>query len=112
MIGSAAHRWSVWLPPLGLMLVSALACAWLALQSAPGSNVVALLFPPWWSAARVFMAAAPAGQVIRFGLFPDIVILAPQPGGLPPGATGAWAVLDPRHLGGCGAVSVQEVQNE
>jgi hypothetical protein len=83
-----------------------LACVWLQAQPAPGSAYLALVFPPWWGARQAFLAAAPAGAVIRFGLLPSIVIIAVAPGGEAPAATGAWAVLDPRALGGCAGRSI------
>ena len=112
MILPAPVRFLQWLPPMVLAVGSLLACGWLSLQPVPGSGVRALLFPPWWSATRSFLAAAPAGQVIRFGLFPDIVIIAPVPGAEPLRATGAWAVLDPRRLGGCAPFSARDIRDE
>jgi hypothetical protein len=99
-------RYCCWLLPAALALLPLPATAWLQLRPpASPTAPVALLFPPWWSGTRAVLAAGAAGAVIRFGAWPGIVIIAPYAGGLPPTATGAWAVLDPRVLGGCGATS-------
>jgi hypothetical protein len=67
----------------------------------PAAGPVALIFPPWWSAARSMLAAAGAGAIMRFGAMPFIVVIIPNPN--TPGAdSGAWLRLDPLHLGGCG----------
>jgi hypothetical protein len=69
----------------------------------PAAGPVAVLFPPWWDAARSMQAAATAGVIVRFGALPFVVVIMPD-GSTPTGvlrAAGAWLILDPRGLGGC-----------
>lgn len=93
---------AVWLYPLTIALGSLLAA--FAIASRPADQgPVAAIFPPWWSGLQSVSAAAQAGPVIRFGLLPNIVIVMTERGG----ATvlrraGAWVVIDPLALGGCG----------
>ena len=101
-----------WLPGLGLIFISAVACVWLELQPAPDSQTVALLYPPWWSTTQIFVAAMRAGSVVRFGISQNIVILAPTPGNPSPLSTGAWAVLNPRYLGGCSSLPPKDTNHE
>jgi hypothetical protein len=106
--------------PAVIALGSLPAAAWLQMrpapdpvtQGTPAQEPLALVFPPWWSAARAMLAAAPAGAIVRFGAWPGIVIIQPEPDAEPPAATGAWAVLDPRQLGGCGRGSSPETSHE
>ncbi len=86
-----------------LLGLGSLAASLALTMQPPASGPVALIFPPWWSAARSMLAAADAGAIIRFGSMPFIVVIIPDPNA--PGAndTGAWLRLDPLHLGGCGS---------
>jgi len=103
--------------PVALALGSLLAAAWLQLRP-PASGLraqdpLALVFPPWWSGARSMLAAAPAGAIIRFGAWPNIIVILPTPGAaMVPSATGAWAVLDARRLGGCSPVPPSEIPHD
>ena len=96
-----------WLVPAGVLACGFLAVAWLALSPKPGQPVAAV-FPPWWSAARAFAAAASAGgRVMRTGAWPTLVVVVPEAGGETGfggrlGAAGAWLIVDPQSLGGCG----------
>ncbi len=105
-------RFAAYGPAAGLAVGSLLACLWVQARPIPGSAELALVFPPWWGARQAFLAASPAGEVVRFGLLPSIVIIAVLPGGAAPGATGAWAVLDPRALGGCRPVPTSFVSSK
>jgi hypothetical protein len=72
----------------------------------PSSGPVAAIFPPWWATARAMLAAANAGSVVRFGA-PFVVIVVPD---VPhPAAAlrrgGAWFVVNPQLLGGCGGAA-------
>ncbi len=106
------HCIAPWLPAFCLAVGSLLACAWLEASPAPSSVAVALVFPPWWSAGQDYLAAAAAGRVIRFGLFQNIVVVAPLPGEETLAATGAWVALDPGHLGGCAPTPPLELSDE
>jgi hypothetical protein len=68
---------------------------------------VAAVFPPWWSAPRVFAAAGRAGPVVRFGAARFVVIVqAADRARLRAG--GAWLLLDPAVLGGCATSRPQD----
>lgn len=90
-----------WCLPILLGLGSLAGSLALTMQP-PATGPVALIFPPWWSAARSMLAAAGAGAIIRFGSAPFIVVVIPNPGAPGTANTGAWLRLDPLHLGGCG----------
>lgn len=86
-----------------LLAVSIMATAWLSLAPVPGKPIAAV-FPPWWTPAQTFGAAARAGgDVVRFGGLPGILVTA---AGTPDLAgrlrsVGAWILLDAQALGGC-----------
>jgi hypothetical protein len=68
------------------------------------NDPVAAIFPPWWTAARGFEAAALSGvPIVRTGAFANILVLAPGQPNLPARlhAAGAWMVVDAMALGGC-----------
>jgi hypothetical protein len=100
---------AAWLYPLTIAFASLLAA--FAIASRPGDQgPVAAIFPPWWSGLQSVSAAARAGPVIRFGLLPNIVIVMTERGGAAAlRRAGAWAVLDPLALGGCGGPVAEPV---
>jgi hypothetical protein len=57
-------RWPVWLNAAALLLASVVAVAALSLQVRPGTEIVAVAFPPWWSTERALLAAASADAAI------------------------------------------------
>ena len=95
---AARMRDYVLLVPLGLLPL----CAALAGQCAPAAaGPVAAVFPPWWPEPRAFAAAARVGPVLRFGGVPFVVVVdAAERTRLR--TQGAWLLLDPTVLGGCG----------
>jgi hypothetical protein len=92
---------AAWLLPILLGLGSLAGSIALTAQP-PAAGPVALIFPPWWNAARSALAASSAGAIIRFGAVPFIVVIMPNQGPQGEPSTGAWLRLDPLHLGGCG----------
>jgi hypothetical protein len=75
-----------------------------ALLASPPPGPVVALFPPWWSSAHVMKAAAGGGRVLRLGLMESVVLIAPEG---PDGRdklwrAGAWLLLAPNGLAGCG----------
>jgi hypothetical protein len=75
-----------------------------ALMGGPASGPVAAVFPPWWDGMRSVNAAAEAGSVLRLGPLSFVVLMVPE---APYGrerlwAAGAWLLLNPRGLPGCG----------
>lgn len=79
----------------------------LAVSAPPRSGQAAVLFDPGLSQAQTLVQISSAGaELVRFGQAPGLVIVdLPEQG---PGAlrsAGAWLVLDPLLLGGCGPAS-------
>jgi hypothetical protein len=78
-----------------------------AVGLAPGADEtapVAVLYPPWWSADRAFVAAGSAGgAVVREGAISSLLVArSPEPGFRDRlRATGALLLLDPKALAGC-----------
>jgi hypothetical protein len=98
-----------WLVPAAVALGS-LVCVLALSMRPPASGPVALLFPPWWSPAQSMIAASGAGSIVRFGAWPFVVVVVPDgPRASLSGRSGAWLVLDPRLLGGCGQQIVRKV---
>ena len=75
-----------------------------ALMAGPASGPVAAVFPPWWDAMRAVNAAAEGGAVLRLGLMNFVVLVVPddQHGRQLLWRAGAWMLLNPRGLIGCG----------
>jgi hypothetical protein len=79
----------------------------MALVAGPATGPVAAVFPPWWDATRAVEAASEGGSVLRFGLTDFIVLVGPDE---PLGRdrlrlAGAWLLLNPRGLAGCGSAT-------
>jgi len=63
----------------GLAILASLAPA-AAISAAPTDpSRVAMVFPPWWSAARAFEAAASEGEILGEGGVPFVVIVHLDP---------------------------------
>ena len=91
--------------PYTVLVVSAGLTAFATLAPVPGRPVAAF-FPPWWTPAEGFVAAAAAdAAIIRTGAFATILVLAAGSSTLPHRlrSAGAWLVLDARFTGGCAA---------
>lgn len=76
----------------------------LSLQVRPGAEIVAVAFPPWWSAQRIFTAAAAADAVIvRITAIPSILVVQPdRSDGLARlRESGAWFAIDPQAIAAC-----------
>lgn len=101
-----------WLHPRGLLqglAILAVAGGGLlaAVPGAPAGGAVAAVFPPWWDARRTIIAASDAGVALRLGLASFVVVVRSDDG---QGRerlrqAGAWMLLDPNGLAGCGFVS-------
>lgn len=93
-----------WLPAAALLLVSWVAVAALSLQARPDAEVVAVAFPPWWSAQRALLAAASANAAfVRMTAAPAVLVLRPDShDGLKKlHEAGAWLTLDPQAIDAC-----------
>ncbi len=97
-----SHPARAFLAPIALSLFSLAGV--LATAAAPrAGGPVALVFPPWWNAARAVAAASAVGSVIRLGGVSFVAVVAPST----PSAraayrqSGAWLLLDPIFATGC-----------
>ena len=100
----ATARRRDWLAATALLLASFVAVAALSLQVRPGVEVVAVAFPPWWTAHRVFEAAASAdAAIVRTTAIAAILVVRPNEheGLTRLREAGAWLTLDPQAIAAC-----------
>jgi hypothetical protein len=93
-------RWPAWLNAAVLLI----AIAPLSLQVRPGAEVVAVAFPPWWSAQQVFAAAASANAaIIRMTAIPSLLVVRPDDhdGLTRLRGAGVWLTMDPQAIVAC-----------
>jgi hypothetical protein len=97
-------RWPSWLNAAALLVASFVAVATLSLQVRPGTEIVAVAFPPWWSAEQAFLAAASAdAAIVRITALPSVLVVRPdQHDGLARlREAGAWLAIDPQAIAAC-----------
>jgi hypothetical protein len=97
-------RWPVWLNAAALLLASFVAVAALSLQVRPGTEIVAVAFPPWWSNERALLAAASAdAAIVRMTAVPSLLVVRPdQHDGLSRlRSAGVWLAMDPQAIAAC-----------
>jgi hypothetical protein len=97
-------RWPVWLNAAALLVASFIAIAALSLQARPASEVVAVAFPPWWSAQEVLLASASANAaIVRMTALPALLVVRPdEHDGLKRlREAGAWLAMDPQAIAAC-----------
>ena len=97
-------RWPNWANAAILLAASFVTIAALSLRVSPGTDVVAVSFPPWWSAERSLAAAASAKvAIVRLTGLPALVVV--QTGGREGiarlRAAGAWLVVNPVAVASC-----------
>jgi hypothetical protein len=100
----SAVRWPAWLNAAALLLASFVAVAALSLQVRPGTEIVAVAFPPWWSTERAFLAAASAdAAIVRTTAVPSLLVVRPdQHNGLTRlRNAGVWLAMDPQAIAAC-----------
>ncbi len=75
----------------------------------PTGSTIAAFFPPWWSAERVFQAAADAGEIADVGRIPSMIVVRSDRNGLAARlkAAGALAIFNADDLGGCRTTNVE-----
>lgn len=98
------RRWGAWFNALALLMAGWLAVALLSLQVRPGATVVAVVFPPWWTADHVFTAvAASDAAIVRTTALSTILVVRPaeQDGFGLLRAAGALFVADPQAISAC-----------
>ena len=99
-----ASRWPAWLNATLLLIASWIAIAALAFQARPGAEIVAVAFPPWWSAQQVLLAAASAdAAIVRTTALPAILVVRPNDhdGLARLHSAGAWLAIDPQAIAAC-----------
>jgi hypothetical protein len=99
-----ASRWPAWLNAAALLVVSWIAIAALAFQARPGAEIVAVAFPPWWSAQQTVLAAASAdAAIVRTTAVSAILVVRPNDhdGLARLRDAGAWLAIDPQAIAAC-----------
>ncbi|MBI5321354.1 hypothetical protein [Bradyrhizobium sp.] len=99
-----ALRWPAWLNAAALLVASWVAIAALAFQARPGAEIVAVAFPPWWSAQQVLLAAASAdAAIVRTTAVPAILVVRPNDhdGLVRLRTAGVWLAIDPQAIAAC-----------
>lgn len=102
--GIARSRWPVWLNAAVLLLVSFIGMAALSLRAGANAEIVAVVFPPWWTAQRVFLAAASANAaIVRQTAVGSILVVRPEgtDGLARLREAGVWLTIDPQAIGAC-----------
>jgi hypothetical protein len=98
------YRWPAWANATGLLIASFVGMAALSLQVRPGTEIVAVAFPPWWSAQRIFTAAASANAaIVRITAIPSILVVQPdgRDGLARLRESGVWLTIDPQAVAAC-----------
>jgi hypothetical protein len=99
-----ATRWPAWLNAAALLIASWATIAALSLQLRAGAELVAVAFPPWWSAQQVFLAAASANAaIVRVTAVPALLVVRPDDhdGLTRLRRAGAWLTIDPQAIAAC-----------
>ena len=97
-------RWPAWANATGLLIASFVGMAALSLHAGPGTEIVAVAFPPWWSAQRIFAAAASANAaIVRMTAVPSILVVQPdrRDGLTRLRESGVWLAIDPQAIAAC-----------
>jgi hypothetical protein len=97
-------RWPAWLNAAVLLLSSWIFIAALSFRVRPDAEVVAVVFPPWWSAQQALQAAASANATfVRTTAIPAVLVVRPdERAGLSRlRDAGAWIAIDPQAVAAC-----------
>jgi hypothetical protein len=97
-------QWLAWANAGVLLVLSWFAMAGLSLQTQPGAEVVAVVFPPWWNAQRAFLASASAdAAIVRITAVPSLLVVRPNrhDGLTRLRQAGAWLVMNPQAIAAC-----------
>jgi hypothetical protein len=100
----STSKWPAWLNATALLIASFVAVAALSLQVRPGTEIVAVAFPPWWSTEQTFNAAASAdAAIVRMTAIPSLLVVRPdQHDGLTRlRKAGVWLAMDPQAIAAC-----------
>lgn len=97
-------QWPAWLTAAALLIASWIAIAALSLQVRPGAEVVAVAFPPWWTAQQALLATASANAaIVRLTIVPALLVVRPddKDGLTRLRKAGAWLTIDPQAIAAC-----------
>ena len=100
----STSRWPAWLNAAALLIASFIVIAAMSLQVRPGSEVVAVAFPPWWSTQEVLLAAASANAaIVRMTALPTLLVVRPDDrNGLARlRQAGVWLTMYPQAIAAC-----------
>jgi hypothetical protein len=100
----SSFRLPPWFNAAALLLVSFIAVAALSLQVRPGTEIVAIAFPPWWTTQEAFEAAASAdAEIVRTTAIPSLLVVKPdgEEGLSRLRKAGAWLAIDPQAIAAC-----------
>ena len=100
----STSKWPAWLNATALLIASFVAVAALSSQVRPGTEIVAVAFPPWWSVEHAFRAAASAdAAIVRMTAFPSLLVVRPDrnDGLARLHAAGVWFAMDPQAISAC-----------
>jgi hypothetical protein len=100
----STSKWPAWLNGTALLIASFVAVAALSLQVHPGTEIVAVAFPPWWSTEQAFSATASAdAAIVRITAIPSLLVVRPnQHDGLTRlRKAGVWLAMDPQAIAAC-----------
>ena len=100
----STSKWPAWLNATALLIASFVAVAALSLRVRPGTEIVAVAFPPWWSTEQAFSAAASAdAAIVRMTAIPSLLVVRPdQHDGLTRlRKAGVWLTMDPQAIAAC-----------
>jgi hypothetical protein len=99
-----ALRRPAWPAAVALLFSSWVAIAALSLRVGSDAEVVAVVFPPWWSTQQAFQAAASANAtIVRVTAIPAVLVVRPddQAGLARLRQAGAWLAMDARAVAAC-----------
>jgi hypothetical protein len=99
-----ASRRPAWLAATVLLLSSWIAIAAFSFRNRADAEIVAVVFPPWWSTQQAFHAAASANAtIVRVTAIPAVLVVRPddQAGMTRLRQAGAWLAIDPRAVAAC-----------
>lgn len=93
-----------WLIPAGLLFLSAVGVAAMKMPAPRQAEMVAAVFPPWWTTQEVYGALTAAqAELVRTTAISSVVVVRPAK---PHGRSrlshlGAWFFADPQKIAAC-----------